>query len=122
MSTVDRGPGLPQRLCSHPRWLGRLGYQQQEVQQGQVTQKLMLFFIQIEVYLFAHRNRTSTYNQPYLYPVPAVLRSRSVFDRFRVFFSPAPTPAPIKSRLLTILNFFNIPSSLLEKILLVLAF
>ena len=28
-----------------------------------------------------------------------VLRSRSVFDRLREFFSPAPAPAPIKSRL-----------------------
>ena len=26
-----------------------------------------------------------------------MLRSRSIFDRLRVFFSPAPAPAPIKS-------------------------
>ena len=47
-----------------------------------------------------------------------VLRSGSVFDRLREFFSPksAPAPAHIKSRLLTITFFYNISSSLLEKI------
>ena len=54
----------------------------------------------------------------------AVLRSRSVFDRLRlrIIFSPAPVPAPIKSRLRTIKKFFyNIPPSSLEKINLLLS-
>ena len=39
-----------------------------------------------------------------------VLRSRSIFDRLqlRVVFSPAPTPAPKKSRLSTINIFFRV--------------
>ena len=52
---------------------------------------------------------------PVPYILKQMLRSRSVFDRLQVF-SPAPAPAPIRSRLLTILNYFiNIPPPALVK-------